>query len=42
MDGDDMLQIIATTMDEVMYAEGKNFLAKYLKSVLAFPPVSAL
>jgi beta-phosphoglucomutase-like phosphatase (HAD superfamily) len=42
MDGDDMLQILAPAMDEklrklALEAEGKNFVAKYLKSVRRSP-----
>ena len=47
MDGNDMLQILAPSMDEklrkqALEAEGKNFVGKYLKSVRAFPGVRAL
>jgi phosphoglycolate phosphatase-like HAD superfamily hydrolase len=47
MDGNDMLQILAPSMDEklrkqALEAEGKNFVGKYLKSVQAFPGVRAL
>jgi HAD superfamily hydrolase (TIGR01549 family) len=47
MDGSDMLQILAPGMDEklrkqALEAEGKNYEAKYLKSVRAFAGVRAL
>jgi HAD superfamily hydrolase (TIGR01549 family) len=47
MDGDDMLRILAPSMDaklrkQALEAEGKNFEAKYLKSVRAFAGVRTL
>jgi HAD superfamily hydrolase (TIGR01549 family) len=47
MDGDDMLQILAPDMDKkvrksALEAQGKNFQAKYLKSVRAFTGVRRL
>lgn len=47
MDGDEMLQILAPAMDaklrkSALEAEGKNFEAKYLKSVRAFAGVRSL
>lgn len=47
MDGNDMLQIVAPDMGsklkkEVLEAEGKNFEAKYLNSVRAFPGIRSL
>jgi phosphoglycolate phosphatase-like HAD superfamily hydrolase len=47
MDGDEMLQILAPAMDaklrkRALEAEGKNFEAKYLKSVRAFAGVRSL
>jgi phosphoglycolate phosphatase-like HAD superfamily hydrolase len=47
MDGDDMLRILAPGMDaklrkQVLEAEGKNFVGKYLKYVQAFAGVRAV
>jgi beta-phosphoglucomutase-like phosphatase (HAD superfamily) len=47
MDGDDMLRILAPDMDKMvrkkaLEAEGKNFEARYLKSVRAFAGIPPL
>jgi phosphoglycolate phosphatase-like HAD superfamily hydrolase len=47
MDGDDMLQVLAPDMDEkarkrALEAEGKNFQARYLRSVRTFTGIRSL